>query len=361
MQREMISMRQTICMIVLFLLGSSAVQGVSWGVGQDAWIAVLIALVFGSVFILIYARIMILFPEMDIYDIAQTVFGTIIGKIIIALMTWYAIHLSAIVLRLLSEFIKIVTLQETPQYPIMITLLVVAGYMFFSGIETMGKWAMIVLPIYFIVALYVLFLSVSEIKFFNLLPIMEHSVSAIGAASLKILTTTFAGTVVFLALADSIKVGDNPYKIYLYGNFIGAGVIVVTFLVSIMVLGVPMVEKSYFPSYTAARLINMGDFLSRLEMVIFYNFLLGGIAKISICVLAAVKGVKKLFNITKNGWVFLLLSILIFAIATFEFDSVMELLNFTDIYQYYVLPFQIVIPIILWIGAEIKMSKKRRR
>lgn len=360
MQREMISTRQFIYMIVLFLFGSSAVQGVSWGVGQDAWIALLLALAFGSILALMYARIIKLFPEMNLYDIAEVIFGKIIGKIIIGLMTWYAVHLSAIVIRLLSEFVKIVTMPETPQLPMMILLFVAAGYITFSGIATLGKWTLFVLPLYLLILLYILVLSTAEIKFSNVLPIMEHSVITIGSASLKILTTTFGGAVLFLTLADSIKKNDNPYKIYLYGFFIAAVTLVVLFLLSIMVLGVPMVEKSYFPSYRAARLINIGDFLSRIEMIISFNFLLAGIAKISICLLAAVKGIGKLFNSTKQGLILFILSPSILLISTLEFSSVMELLNFTDVFQYYVLPFQFIIPIMLWVGAEIKIGKKSR-
>lgn len=361
MQREMISMRQCIYMIVLFLFGSSAVQGVSWGVGQDAWIAILIALVFGSMLVLVYARIIRLFPETSLYDVAEVIFGKIIGKIIIALMTLYAIHLSAIVIRLLSEFIKIVTLQETPLLPMMILLLVAAGYITFSGVATLGKWAMFVLPLYLLILLYILVLSTAEIKISNVLPIMEHSVMAIGSASLKILTTTFGGTVLFLTLADSIKKNDNPYKIYLYGVFIAAVILIGILLLSIMVLGVPLVERSYFPSYRAARLINIGDFLSRIEMIIFYNFLFAGIAKISICLLAAVKGLENLFKSSNKGLILLILSPIILLISTLEFSSVIELFNFTDVFQYYVLPFQVFIPLILWIGAEIKIGKNKKK
>lgn len=359
MQKAIISMRQFICMIVLFLFGSSAVQGGSWGVGQDAWIAVLIALGFGSMIVLVYARLICLFPGRSFYDIAQSVFGTIIGKVIIALMTWYAIHLGAILIRLLSEFINIVALQETPQLPMMIMILFVTGYMAFSGIETVGKLASIALPLHLLIDLYAMALSVTDIRFSNVLPIMEHSINALLMASLKIFTTTFAGTVIFLFFADAVKKKNNPYKIYIYSIFISALLLVAIFLLSVMVLGVPMVEKSYFPFYTAVRTINMGEFLSRIEMMVFYNFLLGGIVKISVCLLAAERGLQKVFNIKNKGKNLAIVSLLILVVGMFEFDSIIELINFTDIYQYYVLPFQVVIPILLWIGAEIKSGKKR--
>ena len=359
MQREMISKNQMICMILLFLFGSNAIMGGSWNVGQDAWIAILIALAAGSVLALVYARIIYLFPQQNLYAIAQTIFGKVIGKIIIFFMTWYAIHLSAILLRLLTEFVKIVNLQRTPQLAMMILLIIVTGYMVLSGMKTLGRWAMLVLPLYLSVILYMLALASPGIRFSNILPVLEHSIAAIGAASLKILTTTYAGTVLFLGLADSIEKKDNPYKIYLYGFFMGTVVLLIVLLLNITFLGVPMVEKSYFPSFITARIVNIGDFLSRIEIIIYYNFLLAGIAKISICLLAASKGVETLLNITNKGLILLVISVVILIIGLNQFNSISELLNFTDIFQYYALLFQALIPIIVWIGAEIKIGRQR--
>jgi spore germination protein KB len=95
-------------------------------------------------------------------------------------------------------------------------------------------------------------------------------------------------------------------------------------------------------------------------MSIFYNFILGGIAKISICVFAAVKGVEKLFNIKSNLKTVFFVSILILLVSKFQFNSVMEMMKFIDVYQYYALSFQIFIPVLIWIGAEMKTRKKRK-
>jgi spore germination protein KB len=360
MQKEMISMGQAICMIVLFLFGSSAVMGMSSETGQDSWIAIVMASVFGSMITLIYARIISLFPERNLYDIAQAIFGKIIGKIIIVLMTWYAIHLAALVLRNFSEFIQIVALEETPQLAMMIATLVVTGYLVVSGIGALGKWSMIATALVIAVVLFTVVLAIKQVTLSNILPMMTHDFSTIGSATLKLFTFPFAETVLFLTLADSIKKSDNPYRIYLYGIFIGGVVLVIVALRNLMILGAPMMGKSYFPSYTAARIINIGELFSRIEMSIFYNFILGGIAKISICVFAAVKGVEKLFNIKSNLKTVFFVSILILLVSKFQFNSVMEMMKFIDVYQYYALSFQIFIPVLIWIGAEMKTRKKRK-
>ena len=189
---------------------------------------------------------------------------------------------------------------------------------------------------------------------------MTHDFSAMGLTTLKLFTFPFAETVLFLTLADSIKKSDNPYKIYLYGICIGAAILMFALLRNIMILGSPMLEKSYFPSYTAVRIINIAELFSRIEISIFYNFILAGIAKISICLFAAVKGIEALFHMKSNWKIVFIVSVLILLVSRFQFQNVMEMMNFIDIYQYYALPFQIIIPVLVWIGAEIKTCKKRK-
>ena len=359
MQKEMISMQQAVSMIVLFLFGSSAVMGISSGTGNDSWIALIMAFIFGSVLALIYARVISLFPEMNFYDIAQIVFGKIFGKVIIALMTWYAVHLGALMLRNFSEFVQIVALEETPQLVVMMAMLAITGYMVFSGIEILGKWSLIAVILVSMVVLFTVILSLKQADFSNVLPIMTHDIAIMGSATLKLFTFPFAETVLFLALADSIKKSDNPYKMYLYGIFIGTVILLFVFLRNIVILGFPMLEKLYFPSYTTARIINIAELFSRIEISIFYNLILGGIVKVSICLLAAQKGIETLFHTKKSGQTIFLISIMILLISKFQFKNVMEVMNFIDVYQYYALPFQIVIPVLVWIGAEIKARKMR--
>jgi spore germination protein KB len=361
MQKEMISMRQAISMIVSFLFGSTAVMGMASGAGHDSWIALIVASLFGGVIVLVYARLIRLLPGMDFYDMAQAVFGKIIGKIIIALMVWYAIQLSALVLRSFSEFIQIVSLMETPQLVVMVAMLLVTSYMAFSGIETLAKWVMIALALILGIVLFTMLISIRQADISNIFPILEHDFSTMGKATLILFAFPFAETVIFLTLADSIKKSDNAYKIYLSGIFIGGVVLLMLFLRNVLILDVPMLNEVYFPSYAAARVSSIGEIFSRIEMSIFANFILGCIAKLSICILAAVKGVKKLFSIKNNGRTLFFVSFLILLVGKIQFDNVMEMVNFSEVYPYYAMPFQIAIPILVWIGAEIKMRKKSRK
>lgn len=360
MPKDKISMQQCICMVILFLFGSSVLLGMGVGAGRDSWISLLIAAILGSGIVLIYARLIRLFPEKNFYDIAQHVFGKSMGNIIIALMMWYAIHLTALVLRNFSEFIYIVALEETPQIVVMIAILAVAGYMVMSGIKTFGKWIIFAIIFVLIVFFFTVVLSIKYISISNILPILTHDLGTIGSTTLKLFSFPFAETVLFLMLADSIKKNDNPYKIYLYGIFLGALLLLGTFLRNLCILGPSILEKTYFPSYMATRMLTIAEIFTRIEITMFYNFLLGGIVKISVCLFAAVKGAEKLFNVKKKWKSVCFISLIILLISKFQFDSVIEMMDFINIYQYYALIFQLFIPVLVWIGAEIKIFKMHR-
>lgn len=358
MQKEMLTMQQAVCMIAMFLIGSSTVLGVG-STENDSWIVLIMAAIFGSVLTLMYARIMSLFPELNFYDIAEFLFGKYLGKFMTLLMTWYAIHLGALVLRNFSEFIQIAAMEETPQLAVMIATLVVTGYMVASGIETFGKWTMVALFLVSLVVVSTVILSIKQADFSNLLPIMNHDLETMSAATVKLFAFPFAELVVFLGLADTVKKSDNPYKMYLSGIFIGTLILLLAVLRNIVILGFPMLEKLYFPSYASARIINIAELFSRIEMSIFYIYILNGIVKISICLVVAKKGIKKLFSINKDVTAVILLSLIVLLVSKYQFKNVVEMISFIDIYQYYAFPFQIILPGLVWICAEIKAKKMK--
>src|SRR5690242_1975848 len=113
MNKEIITAKQGISLVVLFEIGSAIVLSPGSEAKQDVWIVVLLALLFALPMILIYARLLSAFPGKDLFDILHEVLGKIPGKIIALTYVWYAFHLGALVIRNFSEFIQTVSLPET--------------------------------------------------------------------------------------------------------------------------------------------------------------------------------------------------------------------------------------------------------
>ena len=361
MGKELITKRQALYIIILFIFGSTVILGGSSDAEQDSWLSLLLAAVFIIPLIIIYARIVRLYPGQDLFAILETLFGKIFSKVFIALMSWYALHLAALVLRNFSEFIQITSMPETPQLPLMIAMMVVTAYIAKSGIEALGRWSLAILPIVVLIVLITTILALPKMDLTNILPVMEHDFGSIAKGAFSTFAFPFAETVLFLGVAGAVKNTDSPYKIYMNAIFIAAAVLLVVMLRNLGVLGPATIDAVIFPSFTATRIIEVGDFFSRIEGVISMNFLLTGVVKISLCLLAAAKGTARLFGINDYRRMVMPVGILVVALCAVVYENTMQMFSFLPIYQYYAIPFQMIIPLIVWITAEIKAKKQKKK
>jgi len=123
-----------------------------------------------------------------------------------------------------------------------------------------------------------------------------------------------------------------------------------------------MMDATYFPSFNAAKIMNLGDFLPRIESLITTNYLFAGITKIALCLLAASKGIANLFDLQDYREILAPAGMMILALSVISYESVMHLFEFVDrYYAIYAIPFQIIIPLAIWIAAEIKVRRKKSR
>jgi spore germination protein KB len=116
----------------------------------------------------------------------------------------------------------------------------------------------------------------------------------------------------------------------------------------------------YCPSDIAARIINIGDFLTRIEGSISMNFIMAGITKITVCLLVAAKGMAHLFGISNYRKILIPVALLALALSAILYETAMEMFAFLEAYQYYALLFQIIIPVIVWMFAEIKVRRQKK-
>ncbi len=360
MQKELISMRQAFCTIVLFICGSSVVMGGNSDAGQDSWISLLLAFLGVIPMFIFYARIIRLYPDKNIFEIFEALFGKIFSKFFIAMMSWYALHLCALVVVYFSQFIEIMDLPETPQLPLMIIMLAATSFLAASGVETLGKWSIIALPIVCVIVALTIIMSLNQMNFSNILPVMENDFSTIASGSLKLFSFPLAESVLFLGLAGSFKKQTNPYKLFVYAAAFAVLLMIIVMLRNIELLGPALMKTEYFPSYIAARIINVGEFLTRIEGSISMNFIISGITKITVCLLVAAKGTAHLFGIPNYRKILIPVALLTLSLSAILFSSAMEMFAFIDIYKYYAPLFQVVIPISVWLFAEIKIRRQKK-
>jgi spore germination protein KB len=77
----------------------------------------------------------------------------------------------------------------------------------------------------------------------------------------------------------------------------------------------------------------------------------------AVCLLAAAKGASKLFKLNDHRSVVIQIGIMMIYFAYIIYDNSMQMKYWAfKIYPYYAFPVQVIIPVILWIFAEIRMN-----
>lgn len=353
MNKHQLTVYQAIFCIVLFNFGSSVVMGISTGVGQDTLLALLAAALAVVPLYWMYARILTLFPGKNLFEILQLLFGSFAGKAMTALLVWYCIHLAALVMRNFSEFTQVSTMPETPQLPIALLLGLTTVYLARSNIRAIGKWSVVGFFLVIFVVLLTFTAALREIRLEDILPLMEYPVSKIAPISFQVFSFPYAEAVIFLCVGCCFPT-EKQNRIFLQALGIILTIFLLVFVRNLVLLGRKMMEVNYFPSYVAVRIIELGDFLARFEGLISSNFLLAGILKISVCLLAAAKGLSVLFGFNRHRLMVMPAGILAMGICAIVYKNMMDMFLFLKYYPYYAFPFQVLIPLLVWVVGELR-------
>lgn len=361
MSNQFITSRKFSYTIALFVLGSSLVMGINKETKQDSWISFILAMILSVPLLLLYSRICSLYPGKNLSQIITEVFGKVFGFVLNGLTAFYAIYLGALVIRNFSEFISVMNMPETPQIPLMLLIIGTALYMAKSGMPVIGRWSALLLPFMIFTILFTIIFTAENVELANLMPIMGTGLKKTVVGSLSSIAFPFAETVVFMCTFDVLKKGESVYKAYLFGAGIGGILLLSAVLRNITTLGVPMIEISYFPSYITARLVNVGDFLTRIEGIIAINLTLCGIVKIAVCIIAASHGLGEMFSLKNHNDAVVPAGLMMLAICSSVYENILEMYEFIEVYYYFSFPFQIALPLVVWIGCEIKTYGLRRQ
>jgi spore germination protein (amino acid permease) len=357
MQREQITDKEAICLVIFFVMGSTLIIGIAGDAKNDAWISGIVSVFMFLPMLLIYSRILSLFPGKDLFDILDLCFGKIPGKLIAVIYIWYAFHLGALVLRNYGEFINTVAMPETPILVSIVSLSAVCIIAVRMGVEVLARTTTFMIPLmYFIIAVVFVFV-LPQLKLHFLKPVLGNGIMPVLKGAFSTFSFPFAETVLFIGVFSSLQTKKSPIKVYIWGTLFSAVTIIILTIRNIAVLG-NMLGSFYFPSYEAVSMINLGDFIQRVEVSVSIIFIFCAFVKCSICLLVVCKGIGKMFNLKDYRSIVLQTGLLITYFSYTIYDNIM-LMNYWafKVYAYYAFPMEVIIPVILWVFAEIKAKR----
>ncbi len=232
---------------------------------QDAWISLILggmaAILLGSVCYYLAH----LYPDMDLPQIILHVFGGFFGRMILLPFIVYDLLYLGMSLRIFAQALKMFLLSATPMLPIVVLILLTAGYAASKGIFAISGIMDIIFPLCAITILGILLMPMNQIHLGNLKPVLYKNT---GNVMKGILTgyqqfTGFSTIAYFYCYTQKTK---GTFKWYLAGLGIPIFLYVALTVVTIMVFGPMDIGYLIYPTLTLAKSIEIpGTFLERAE------------------------------------------------------------------------------------------------
>lgn len=351
---ENISVKQLWFAIMGFAIGSSLILPPGGAVQQNAWAAILLGFLEGLVIIYLFTALPIKFGNISFHDMLCKVFGKIIGKALFLLFIIYCFHLGSLVLRNFMDFLSITMMPEAPLISFGLAFLTVLIYANYLGIGVVTRNSELLVILTVIAVLITIVLLVKDIDLANFKPILNIPLKELAIASHGAATFPFAETVVFLLVFPFVKDCKNIRSTTMKATACAMLVILAVVVRNIAVLG-NLQSISTYPSATTARLINIADIITRLEVIIFLNLTSMGFIKISVLLWGSVHGFAQLFNYQKPNRLIIPIAIAMLLVANYQFESIMENVKLAvDWYPLYAPVFQVGLPLLTLIVGKIR-------
>lgn len=358
MNKETVSDKQAIAVIILFIIGTSVIISTGLDAKKDLWISNILSICMTFFMVFIYIHLHYIFPEKTFLDILEVCFGNIIGKVIVIMYTWFSFHIGLLILEDIGFFITTVSFPETPRIFPMLIVIILSLSAVKQGIKLLGRWTEAFLPLIIGFMLLTMLLLIPKMRIGNILPVFSGGIKPILKGTFSAFSFPFGEIVICAMVFSYKKTIKAPYKIYTIGLLIGGIMIFLVSLVNILILGFNTMAITIFPSHLTVSRLDIGTFIQRMEIIASTIFLISAFIKLSICLLATCKGITKVIGYDKYRLIATPVALIMLNFSYFLHEDILDLIEWTqEISPFYKMPFLIIFPIGTLVIAKIKEEK----
>lgn len=361
MKHNVISAKQMHAVVSFFLFGSSLITGASTVAKQDTWVCVIFGFLLSIPMMLVHAGILDLYPGRSYYGNIIKIYGRLGGRIVVFLLSLFALYLGGLVLRTFSEFIHVVNMTGTPLVAISAFIIGTAVCVLENRIYTVARISKFVLPIVIVSIFITLGLSIQDIDLDNIKPFLGSGFSNIMQGTTLFLVLPFGEIGACAPVFEGLDRKKKIFPVFLYGAVSGFLTIFVANIRNLLVLGYSA-QIYPFASYQSVSVITYGEFFTRIEVLIGINLLLAGFIKVCVLIYSAASGFTKIFGLDDYVPLLAPCGLLVFMITLTVHSNMDEMFDWLKYLPALALPVQVVLPVVtLVVGyARKKLSGKKR-
>ena len=292
-------------------------------VKQGAWMAVIIGYMISLPILWIYISLAKRFPGKSLIEINQAVLGKILGRIFSVLYIFFFSTLAFLNTRDVGEFVGGYMLPLTPMPIVLIMFIFICCWAIRKGVKTMTRYGTLLVITTFASLLFTGLLLIQNMKLSNLLPIFSIPLKNYLEGAHIVAILPICEIMAFFMLLPHLQDTNGSGRAFLGGSLIGVITLLIVVIRNIAVLG-PFAFIVPSSSFATIRLINVGNILTRLEVLYAVILLTLLFFKTSILIYAAVSGVSRLLKFDSHKLLVPTFGAIVIIFALTIFDSTIE-------------------------------------
>jgi spore germination protein KB len=262
---------------------------------QDAWLSILVGGVIGIALTFFLVHLSLRHPNQTLVEFSQALLGKWLGRIIVLpyFFAWYT--LAAGLLRQFGDFIKLIALDRTPVWMIMILMIGLMIYLTYSGgITGIGRFSEIVGPILFLTLMISFILSIGNVRWHHLLPVYSDS-GWVNILQGSLLPASFHGeTFMLLVLVSFMQNAQKAPSRAVLGVGIANFMVFIATIMVLLVFGPNFSAKLRFPYFMLIRSIDILEFIQNVDLLVLFIWIFGVITSYEVAKWLKVKDWRKI-------------------------------------------------------------------
>jgi spore germination protein KB len=344
-------------------VGTSVVFGFASQAKQDAWITVLLSLIFGSLLFWTYGKLFQSRPNTNWAGLLRLSFGKA-GFLIGIVYVFVFIYAAARDLRDLGELTRTFLLPKTPIWVTLFLFQLLVAYICYIGLEGMARIAELNAPLVFFLFLIqiILLISSGPIRPELLTPVAENWKPILSSAFPGNFTVPYAETFAFAAFWSLTRSPGQYLKASLYSATTVSICFVILDILAVCTVGPELFSRSFFPLMTSYHLVNLGDFIKNIDPIIVTNYMIGVLIKVCVFTYAALAMISDLWSISGHKVAAVPVSLLILIFSLYMAENLSSHLFSGTYWVPWVifLPFFVALPLVVLLMSNIRIKSERK-
>ncbi len=298
--KEYISPVQFYFIVAGFILGTAIILSTGIDIaGKDIWISHLIAMSASIIILLMMFFIVQKNPDKEISEIFDKLFGRIISKLLLIIYFIFSLLLAGLVIDNVGEFMYLMVLQNTHEWIFILTITIICGYILSKGIEVVSRCVEIIILFSLSSFIFIFLLLMMNANVGDLLPIFSKNASDIFKSSIIIGSYPYCEIVILFFVIPNIKTEDRPraLKSGILGIVTATCILMILDILIIVILGEKEAARMLFATYEITKMIRVGDFVERIELIILGIWFFTAYTKISFIFYALTKSIQGIFSV----------------------------------------------------------------